>query len=98
MNRRKRWRTLRFEGLETRILLAADVFDSFAAPVTDLCVTSCCESACDASAPANQQSAAQQVVHTSISAADRGSQEDVLVSDLAFAQFGSELADQPPLE
>lgn len=94
MNRRKRWRTLRFEGLETRVLLAADLFAAVEAPVTDVCVSSYCETASDgASGDVEfQQTTPEQVVHVNISAADRGSQEDIVISDLAFAELGGELS------
>lgn len=94
MNRQKRWRTLRFEGLETRVLFAADLFAAVDAPVTDICVASYCETA---TATSNADSGlaqvtGEQVVHVSISKA-----EDTAISDLAFAQLGSEVSAERPL-
>lgn len=98
MNRRKRWRTLRFEGLETRVLLAADLFAAVEAPVTDVCVASYCETAAGTAESELGQGAGEQIVHVSISAADRGSADDIAISDRAFARYGSEVSADRPLD
>jgi hypothetical protein len=95
MNRRNRWRRLRFEGLETRILLAADLFVPLDDPVTQICIDSYAEVDSD---QANADHDVVSGLNVSISDADRGSQEDLVISDLAFAELGSQLTAEQPFE
>jgi hypothetical protein len=95
MNRRNRWRRLRFEGLESRILLAADLFVPVDDPVTQICVTSYPEVDSDLG---NADHDGAHGLNVSISDADRGSQEDLVISDLAFAELGSQLTAEQPFE
>lgn len=100
MNRRKRRRTLRFERLETRVLLAADLFAAVQGPLTELCVASYCETADEAGPAAVDavQTTARDAVHAEISLEDRGTQEEIVISDLAFAELGGELSAGPTVD
>ncbi len=64
-------------------------------PVTQICVASYAKVDFDL---ANVDHDVAHGLNVSISDADRGSQEDFVISDLAFAELGSELTAEEPFE
>lgn len=90
MKRRKRLRTLRFEGLETRLLLAGDLFPSqMDNALVDVCLSSAyAESVRDDSADLREFIGSETVLRTVLTDSDRGTPEEILLRDLAFADLG----------